>query len=112
MSMSLDQMFSKAKAAQRAARQAARQAKVVAETESYMAGNRRHQAIIAAVAAITTPAIARAVARDQRVVRLCNNPTLAEELTQTLVWAPAQPEKINSTLSAIFGHGGVLDQLA
>jgi len=110
--MSLDQMFSKAKAAQRATRQAARQAKVVAETESYMAGAKRHAEIIAAVAALTTPAIARAVEHDRRVVRLCNNPSLCDELTQTLVWAPAQPEKINSTLSAIFGHGGVLDQLA
>jgi len=89
----------------------ARIAAAKADAEAYRTGAELHRKIVAAVAAVATPTIARAVERDRRVVRLCNKPEAHEVLDQ-LVWAPAQPEKINSTLSDIFGHGGVLDQIS
>ena len=108
--------FSKAVAVQRqnridAVRQA-RAAKLAAEQGAYNAGYNRHEDLVRAVAAIATPAIAVAVRRDPRVVALARQGgETYNETLDALVWAPSEPTKINQTLSAIFGHRGVLDQV-
>jgi len=104
--------FRNATLAQRTLRREARKARLAASDAAYFDGARRHAEIVKAVEALATPAIARAVLRDQRVVALCRvGGETYDEVLNALVWAPAQPTKVQSVLSAIFGHKGVLDAL-
>ena len=113
MSTFFSAAFRNATLAQKALRREARKAQLAASDAAYFDGARRHEEIITAVKALTTPAIARAVLRDQRVVALCRvGGETYDEVLNALVWAPAEPSKVPSVLSAIFGHKGVLDAVA
>ena len=76
-----------------------------------IAARRRVQDVVAALEAVASPAICRAVYRDPRVWALAQRgDSRYDETLNALVWAPAQPETISATIRAVFGAGGLLDR--